>query len=242
MTNVPATLRAASSATTRWSPLTQATVQTSRDGTRKLRFRTHDGRAIEAVLIPDEERTRSRSASRRRSAARSTASSARPRSSGFGRNLDAGEIVDQVYRATRARRAAARTNLVFMGMGEPLHNYDNVSRALRDPGSTRARASRRGASRCRRRAWCPGSRSSAREAARPTSRSRSTRRPTRCATRIMPINRKWPIAELLEARAPVPAGARPARHVRVRAARRRQRQRRRRRPPPAAAARHRRAR
>ena len=61
---------------------------------------------------------------------------------GFGRNLTAGEIVDQVYRARAllsslpkgdpTRRAGAErvTNLVFMGMGEPLHNLPQVARSL----------------------------------------------------------------------------------------------------------------
>lgn len=62
---------------------------------------------------------------------------------GFGRQLGTAEIVGQVYLAERllqslppedpTRRVGAErvTNLVFMGMGEPLHNYDNVVRALR---------------------------------------------------------------------------------------------------------------
>jgi 23S rRNA (adenine2503-C2)-methyltransferase len=62
---------------------------------------------------------------------------------GFERQLTAGEIVDQVYRARRlvealpeddpTRRAGAGrvTNLVFMGMGEPLHNYAQLIRALK---------------------------------------------------------------------------------------------------------------
>ena len=62
---------------------------------------------------------------------------------GFGRHLTVSEIVSQIYQAERllgslpaddpTRRAGGErvTNLVFMGMGEPLHNYDNVVRALR---------------------------------------------------------------------------------------------------------------
>jgi len=56
---------------------------------------------------------------------------------GLLRNLSAGEICDQVYRVNEdLRRLGVKgerplTNLVFMGMGEPLHNYDNVLRALR---------------------------------------------------------------------------------------------------------------
>ena len=62
---------------------------------------------------------------------------------GFGRNLSVSEIVSQVYQADRLLQSLALddptrwaggdrvTNLVFMGMGEPLHNYDNVIRAIR---------------------------------------------------------------------------------------------------------------
>jgi 23S rRNA (adenine2503-C2)-methyltransferase len=55
---------------------------------------------------------------------------------GLVRNLTAGEICDQVYRVNADLRALGvpgerpLTNLVFMGMGEPLHNYDSVVRAL----------------------------------------------------------------------------------------------------------------
>lgn len=62
---------------------------------------------------------------------------------GFGRNLSAGEIVSQVYQAEALLRALPAddptriaggdqvTNLVFMGMGEPLHNFDNLTKALK---------------------------------------------------------------------------------------------------------------
>src|SRR5258707_664000 len=55
---------------------------------------------------------------------------------GLVRNLSAGEICDQVYRVNADLRALGvpgerpLTNLVFMGMGEPLHNYDNLMRSL----------------------------------------------------------------------------------------------------------------
>jgi 23S rRNA (adenine2503-C2)-methyltransferase len=131
MTNVPPALREAVASEAPFAPLALDTVQEARDGTRKLRFRTHDGRAIESVLIPDDKEDRDKltlcvssqvgCAIDCRFCATATL--------GFGRNLSAGEIVEQVYRATKlaARRP---TNLVFMGMGEPLHNFDNVARAL----------------------------------------------------------------------------------------------------------------
>jgi adenine C2-methylase RlmN of 23S rRNA A2503 and tRNA A37 len=55
MTNVPPTLRAALEREHPLAPLAQAALQTARDGTRKLGFRTHDGRNIESVLIPDDD-------------------------------------------------------------------------------------------------------------------------------------------------------------------------------------------
>jgi 23S rRNA (adenine2503-C2)-methyltransferase len=50
---------------------------------------------------------------------------------GFDRNLTAGEIVEQVVRAARAARPRRLSNVVFMGMGEPLANYDRVWSAVR---------------------------------------------------------------------------------------------------------------
>ncbi|MBM2813026.1 MAG: rlmN, partial [Chloroflexi bacterium] len=49
---------------------------------------------------------------------------------GFTRNLSVGEIVDQVYRAEKPGGARRVDNVVFMGMGEPLHNYDAVVTAI----------------------------------------------------------------------------------------------------------------
>jgi 23S rRNA (adenine2503-C2)-methyltransferase len=145
-------------------------VQISRDGTRKLRLRTRDGRLIESVLIPDGDasapdddedederldafnRGAERTPERRRKLTQCISSQVgcaldctfcATAQLGFGRNLDAGEIVDQVYRArallrelpdedpTRRAGADRVTNLVFMGMGEPLHNLAEVVRAVR---------------------------------------------------------------------------------------------------------------
>ena len=72
-------------------------------------------------------------------AAPSAARSAPPASSGFTRDLETAEIVDQVRHAARRLAADGRrlTNIVFMGMGEPLLNLDRVLaavEALNDPG------------------------------------------------------------------------------------------------------------
>jgi len=131
MTNVPAALRADLERDHALVPLAQDLVQTAQDGTRKLRFRTHDGRAIESVLIPDEDAARNKLTlciSSQVGCAIDCQFCATA-TLGFGRHLGAGEIVSQVYQAT-ALAGRRPTNLVFMGMGEPLHNFENVTRAL----------------------------------------------------------------------------------------------------------------
>lgn len=124
----------------------------SADGTRKLRIRTHDQRLIESVLIPDtdarEEGAEDADQRRITQCISSQVGCAidcdfcATAKLGFGRHLTAGEIVSQVYGAdallanlpekdpTRVAGGIRLTNLVFMGMGEPLHNYDNVLRAI----------------------------------------------------------------------------------------------------------------
>ena len=114
-------------------------VLTARDGTRKLRLRTADGAALESVLIPNEDRGFTQCVSSQIGCAL-TCRFCATASLGFQRNLASWEIVDQVYQAQDllAREAAASgaeypgriTNLVFMGMGEPLHNYNQVKRAV----------------------------------------------------------------------------------------------------------------
>ncbi len=99
-----------------------------------------------------------------------------------------------------------------MGMGEPLHNYDAVARALRAAHASRGHrhvAAARHAVDERPRA---GDRSPRRatSAARSGSRSRCTRSTTRRAARLMPINKKYPLAELIAAlrRYPLPRAPR----------------------------------
>ncbi len=125
--------------------LTVDAAQQSRDGTRKLRLRTADGRAIESVLIPegdaaapDDDETAE--PPRREKLTQCISSQVgcaldctfcATAKLGFGRQLSAGEIVDQVYRARALLDGRRPTNLVYMGMGEPLHNLDAVVRSIR---------------------------------------------------------------------------------------------------------------
>src|ERR1700759_1930654 len=133
MSNLNREIRARLAEVATIGTLTIAEVQTSTDGTRKLRLVTRDGQSIESVLIPDGEKTTQCISSQVGCAV--DCQFCATAKLGLRRNLDAGEIVDQVYLAGRllaevdpGRRVS---NLVYMGMGEPLHNYDNLVRSLR---------------------------------------------------------------------------------------------------------------
>ena len=112
-----------------------ATAQSSVDGTRKWLLRQGDGQDVEAVYIPDPERGTLCLSSQ--VGCTLTCRFCHTGTQRLVRNLSAAEIVGQVMAArdalgewpasTENRRI---TNLVMMGMGEPLFNYDNVARAL----------------------------------------------------------------------------------------------------------------
>lgn len=129
--NVPRALRDALLAEHPMQPLVREAVIESADGTRKFRYRTHDGRFIESVLIPDDKPDRSKltlCVSSQVGCAIGCAFCATA-TLGPGRNLAASEIVEQLYWAMEFA-GQKPTNVVFMGMGEPLHNLDGVTRAL----------------------------------------------------------------------------------------------------------------
>src|SRR5438105_2332793 len=152
MTNLPRALRERLAAETHLATLAIDAVQQSADGTRKYRLRTHEGKLIESVYMPDEagpqsfdpeEDEEEPQTRMRRTLCVSTqvgcamgCGFCMTATMGLVRNLTAGEICDQVYRVNadlRAQGIAAErplTNLVYMGMGEPLHNYANVMRSL----------------------------------------------------------------------------------------------------------------
>jgi 23S rRNA (adenine2503-C2)-methyltransferase len=119
-------------------PPVEAVCRRSADGsTRKALLRLHDGETIEAVLMEyaASERGRARATvcvSTQAGCAMGCIFCATGQQ-GFLRNLTSGEIVAQVLHFARLLRAAGGhvTNLVFMGMGEPLANYDQAMRAIR---------------------------------------------------------------------------------------------------------------
>ncbi len=111
-----------------WPPAVKE--QLSTDGTEKYLFRLEDGETVESVLIPDEER-RTLCISSQVGCALRCAFCATG-AMGFRRNMTSSEIIHQVcFAASRLEvRGAALSNVVFMGMGEPLENVAEVSRAI----------------------------------------------------------------------------------------------------------------
>lgn len=107
--------------------------QLSGDGTRKWVFRLKDGNCIETVFIPEDDRGTLCISSQVGCALDcSFCSTGRQ---GFSRNLGSDEILAQVWLASRLLNEEKKpgrkiTNLVLMGMGEPLLNYDNVVKAI----------------------------------------------------------------------------------------------------------------
>ncbi len=105
-------------------------VDGSSDGTEKYLFRLQDGESVESVMIPEEGRTTLCVSSQVGCAMR--CGFCATGAIGFKRNMTAAEIVNQVVFAGKRLKARDQllTNIVFMGMGEPLENYDEVSRVI----------------------------------------------------------------------------------------------------------------
>ena len=99
-------------------------IQTSVDGTRKMLFKTSGGKFVETVTIPEEDRLTICVSSQ--VGCRMNCDFCMTGKQGFQDNLTATEILNQVYSVPDSE---AITNLVFMGMGEPLDNYKNVKKA-----------------------------------------------------------------------------------------------------------------
>jgi 23S rRNA (adenine2503-C2)-methyltransferase len=101
----------------------------SRDGTVKFLFGLGDGQSIESVLIPETKRL-TLCISTQVGCAYGCAFCATALL-GFKRNLTASEVIDQIIEASRTGADDPRiTNIVLMGMGEPLANYANTLRAI----------------------------------------------------------------------------------------------------------------
>jgi len=128
MSDLPAYVRSRLAESYSVRPGRVLTEQTSTDGVVKLLMDSHDGQAYECVLLPFEDRV-SCCISTQVGCAMGCEFCATGLS-GFDRNLTAGEIVSQVLELQKLSERRI-SHVVFMGMGEPLLNYDEVIKSLR---------------------------------------------------------------------------------------------------------------
>jgi 23S rRNA (adenine2503-C2)-methyltransferase len=192
MTDLSLRLRGVLEETVPFSTLTVEQEAHARDGTVKVLFSTPDGRPVEAVLMRYRDGRRSLCLSSQ-SGCPLTCTFCATGQMRFARNLTASEIVDQ---ALHFRRLTTVDHAVFMGMGEPMMNLDNVLLAcerLPDVGVTHRRTAISTVG------WIPG-----------IERLAADPRPIRLAlslhaadqalrSELMPVNDRYPLADVLAA-------------------------------------------
>jgi len=177
------------------SRLTVADKLTDEDGTAKYLFELSDGRRIETVLLLDGTR-KTLCVSTQVGCAMDCRFCATARI-GFQRNLTAGEIVDQI--SAVAKDAGRISNVVYMGMGEPLANYDAVVRSLdilNHPKGKNIGIRHMTVSTC---GIVPAIRKLAAEDVRPRLAVSLNAPADDVRTRLMPVNAQYPIKDLLKA-------------------------------------------
>jgi 23S rRNA (adenine2503-C2)-methyltransferase len=191
MTNLPRALREELAATVPFSTLTVETERESRDGTVKTLFRTADGHPVEAVLMRYRDGRRSLCLSSQ-SGCPLTCTFCATGTMAFGRNLTPSEILDQ---ALHFRRSTEVDHAVFMGMGEPMLNFDAVltaARRLPDLGITHRRTTISTVG------WLPGLKRFVNEVAEPIRLALSLHAPDdELRSRIMPVNGRYPIEDVV---------------------------------------------
>lgn len=166
-----------------------------KDGTAKYLFTLEDGNQIETVLLPE---------GRRRTVCISTQVGCNldclfcaTGKMGFRRNLSAGEIVDQIE--TVEGDSGKITNVVYMGMGEPLLNYDAVIKSIRILNHEKGKnigIRHITVSTC---GIIPGIKKLAREDIQPRLAVSLNAPADTLRTQLMPINKKYPLPELFKA-------------------------------------------
>src|SRR3954447_8258120 len=192
MTNVGAGLRETLAARVPFSSLTVEHEAYASDGTVKTLFRTADGRPLEAVLMRFKDGRRSVCVSSQSGCPLTCTFCATGRMA-FGRNLTASEMLDQVL---HFRRIEPVDHVVFMGMGEPMMNLDAVLAAcdrLPDAGVTHRRTTISTVG------WLPGIEALTAQD-RPVRLALSLHAPDdELRSRIMPVNERYPLADVLAA-------------------------------------------
>ena len=204
MTNLPESLRVALAERYPLRPLKHTLTKGSKDTTRKFLLELSDGRYVETVLIPASPALYGESSDRHTLCVSSQVGCAygckfcASGLDGFTRNLSAGEIVSQIILAEELSGEKVN-NLVFMGMGEPLANFKNLCEALEmitsdwglKIGARRITVSTSGlVPQIKKLAELPQQIRLAISLHGPDDVTRN---------KIMPVNRKFPVADLFEA-------------------------------------------
>src|ERR1700750_323784 len=191
MTNLPLALRGELAERVPFSTLAVETERESRDGTVKTLFRTADGHPVEAGLMRYRDGRRSLCLSSQ-SGCPLTCTFCATGSMAFGRNLAAAEILDQ---ALHFRRLTRVDHAVFMGMGEPMLNLDEVlgaARRLPDLGITHRRTTISTVG------WLPGLKRFVDEVEEPIGLALCLHAPgDELRSQIMPVNERYPLDAVL---------------------------------------------
>ena len=191
MTDVPAALRARLAERLPISTLDAEHEARARDGTVKTLFRTHDGPPVEAVLMRFRDGRRSVCVSSQ-SGCPLTCRFCATGKMRFRRNLTASELLDQ---ALHFRRSEAVDHVVFMGMGEPMLNVEEViaaARRLPDLGVTHRRTTVSTVG------WLPGLRKFVDEVDEPVRLALSLHAAEPALrSQLMPVNEPYPLTEVL---------------------------------------------
>jgi 23S rRNA (adenine2503-C2)-methyltransferase len=192
MSNLPLALRAELDRAVPFSSLAVERTARSRDGTEKALFATADGRPVEAVLMRYEDGRRSLCLSSQ-SGCPLTCTFCATGAMRFGRNLSISEILDQ---ALHFRRAEPVNQAVFMGMGEPLMNFDAVVGAcerLPDLGIATSHTTISTVG------WLPGIERLAQQGPRVRLALSLHAPDDALRSELMPVNDRYPLADVLEA-------------------------------------------
>lgn len=198
MTDMPRDLRERLGSVLDMTPLIPVEELRSHDGILKSLYELHDGERVESVLIPEEGHNTLCVSTQ--AGCNMGCTFCETATIGLRRNLSMGEITAQVAYAVRAlgSRTSLR-NLVFMGMGEPLRNLDALIPALHiilDPAGFDYSPRRVTVSTC---GWVPGIHRLAREGLGVNLAISLNASDDLVRSRLMPVNRRYPLAKLMEA-------------------------------------------
>ncbi len=197
MSSLPAALRAKLSCRFPFPDVRQIDMRQSADGTRKFLFGLCDGQRVESVFIPAGKRATLCISSQ--AGCKFGCGFCASGLGGWKRDLTSGEILGQVLLAKKACADAGEvTHIVFMGVGEPFDNYDNVLKAVRllnAPEALHIAARRITISTC---GVVPGIERLAAEGLQVELSVSLHASNDALRSRLMPVNRKYPLAALMK--------------------------------------------